>query len=60
MAARHEWRCDECGKLLGVAEAGRIHIRFSRGHEYIAGLPVSATCRSCHTLNELTVAAGSR
>jgi phage FluMu protein Com len=50
---RHEWRCAHCGRLLGVLEGARLHIRFARGHQYLAGFPASATCRSCGTLNEL-------
>jgi phage FluMu protein Com len=50
---KREWRCTRCGKLLGVLEGNRLHIRFARGHEYIVGLPVTSVCRSCRTLNEL-------
>lgn len=49
----HEWRCTRCGKLLGVLEGNRLHIRFARGHEYIVGFPATSVCRSCRTLNEL-------
>jgi hypothetical protein len=48
-----EWRCTRCGKLLGVIEDARLHIRFSRGHEYLVGLPATGVCRSCQTLNEI-------
>jgi len=47
-----EWRCSKCGKLLGVATGRRLRIQFARGHQYIATLPVTATCRGCRTLNE--------
>ena len=53
-----EWRCSRCGKLLGLISKARIHLRFARGHEYVAGLPVTATCRGCGTLNELSVPLG--
>ncbi len=49
-----EWRCTRCDKLLGVGRDGRMHLRFSRGHEYLAGFPVQATCRGCGTLNHAT------
>jgi hypothetical protein len=49
-----EWRCRRCRKLLGVLRDHRLHVSFSRGHEYLAGLPVTCTCRGCSTLNELT------
>jgi hypothetical protein len=29
-----------------------MHLRYARGHEYLVGLPVQATCRGCGTLNE--------
>ena len=38
---------------LGVRRDGRMHIRFSAGHEYLTGFPVSATCRGCGTLNRV-------
>jgi phage FluMu protein Com len=52
---KHEWRCTRCGKLLGVLQDARLHIRFARGHEYIVGFPATSVCRSCRTLNELAV-----
>ncbi len=48
-----EWRCTRCDKLLGVCRAGRMHLRFARGHEYFVGFPVTAICRCCGTLNEI-------
>ena len=48
-----KWMCAGCGKLLGILEGTRLHIRFARGHQYLTGFPASATCRSCGTLNEL-------
>jgi len=48
-----DWRCQVCGKLLGRESGGRLHIRFSRGHEYRVARPVSATCQACGALNEL-------
>ena len=47
-----EWRCTRCGKLLGLMEGDRLHIRFARGHEYLVGFPVTSICRCCRTLNE--------
>lgn len=51
--ANSDWRCTSCAKLLGVCRDGRMHLRFTRGHEYLAGFPVQATCRGCGALNEL-------
>ena len=47
-----QWRCS-CGRLLGVIRSGHLHVRFTRGHEYIAALPATCTCRGCGTLNQL-------
>jgi hypothetical protein len=52
-----EWRCTRCDKLLGVCRDGRMHLRFARGHEYLVGFPVQATCRGCATLNHATAPA---
>jgi phage FluMu protein Com len=49
-----EWRCNRCQKLLGVVHAGRLHLRFSRGHEYLVGFPATSVCRGCQTINEMT------
>ncbi len=48
-----EWRCAKCRKLLGVLRDGRLHLKFTRGHEYIVGFPATGACRNCRTLNEL-------
>ncbi len=42
-----DWRCSCCGKLLGQRQGDSVLIRFARGHQYRAVLPVSAVCRSC-------------
>ena len=47
------WRCSCCNGLLGMKVGSRIHIRFSRGHQYIVGLPAAARCRKCTHLNEI-------
>ena len=47
-----DWRCTCCGKLLGQFRGDRLHVRFTRGHEYLVSLPAQATCRGCGTLNE--------
>ena len=45
-----DWRCNCCGKLLGVRHGARMHIRFRR-HNYIVSLPVEAACPGCATPN---------
>jgi hypothetical protein len=52
-----EWRCTRCDKLLGVCRDGRMHLRFARGHEYLVGFSVQATCRGCGMLNHATAPA---
>ena len=56
MAREDEWRCTRCGKLLGLFEGKRLHIRFSSGHEYLVGFPVTSVCRGCRRLNEVSAA----
>ena len=51
------WRCTRCDKLLGIRRDGRLHIRFARGHEYLVGFPIVATCRGCGTLNQANASA---
>ncbi len=45
-----EWRCLECGKLLGIRRAGKLQVR-QHGHDYLVSLPVEATCRGCGAFN---------
>ena len=52
MATKVEWRCSQCGKLMGVHSGQRVHIRYQQGHEYLASLPVTGICRHCGTLND--------
>jgi len=46
-----EWRCTQCGKLLGMANGNQLHIRVQKHREYLVGLPVTANCHGCGTLN---------
>ena len=45
-----EWRCIECGKLLGVRHGARLHIRLQR-HVYFVTLPAEAICPACEAKN---------
>lgn len=49
----NEWRCLECGSLLGIRRGDRMHIRIVRRHEYLASYPVTATCGTCGSIYEL-------
>lgn len=55
ITAAPDFRCTRCDKLLGVCRDGRMHLRIARGHEYLVGFPVQATCRGCGTLNQATL-----
>lgn len=54
-----DWTCSGCGKLLGRIIGHDVHIRLQRRHEYVASLPVSATCKGCRTLNRVRKAAAA-
>lgn len=45
-----EWRCRDCGKLLGKRHGARLHISL-QGHDYRVNLPAEAVCRGCGTVN---------
>lgn len=45
-----EWRCHDCGKLLGVHHGPRLHIRLQR-HNYFVSLPAEAVCPGCGAEN---------
>ncbi|MDK8871734.1 hypothetical protein [Paracoccus sp. SSJ] len=49
-----DWRCNSCGKLLGIRRDGLMHLSFARGHEYLVSYPATATCRRCGALNQAT------
>jgi hypothetical protein len=36
-----------------MIRTGQLHVRFTRGHEYVAALPANCTCRGCGSLNQL-------
>ena len=50
----------DAGQVEVVVRDGRLHLRFTRGHEYFVGLPATGTCRNCCTLNELRGVSCSR
>ena len=45
-----EWRCLECGKLLGLRHGARLQLRY-HGLYYLVSLPVEAVCRGCGARN---------
>lgn len=50
-AASDEWRCRECGALLGVEDGGVIRIRY-KDMEWEAAGDVRVRCRRCQTWSE--------
>ncbi len=54
LIGKPEWRCTECGKLLGVAKGNQLQIRVKKYREYLVGYPVTANCHGCGTLNRRT------
>jgi len=50
-----EWRCKDCGTLIGIIKNNRITIRFKK-LQYIVELisgSILNICRNCSTINEL-------
>lgn len=45
-----EWRCQDCGRLLGKTNGIQMQIR-RKPLNYIVGFPVLATCPGCGSLN---------
>lgn len=50
VSSNAEWRCDHCGKLLGKAKGGQMHI-LRKPFELFASFPVTARCPGCTRLN---------
>ncbi|MCC6644567.1 MAG: hypothetical protein IT374_03220 [Polyangiaceae bacterium] len=50
-----EWRCRSCGTLLGVERQGKMHLKYKTAQYVVTG-PVTAICRRCSELNEITCA----
>ena len=49
-----DWRCARCGRLLGVFEGERLHLRFARVHDYLVSFPATSVCPKCRALNEVS------
>lgn len=45
-----EWRCHDCGRLLGKTNGSQMQIR-RKPFDYVVGFPVLATCPGCGSLN---------
>jgi phage FluMu protein Com len=50
VSSNAERRCDHCGKLLGKAKGGQMHI-LRKPFEPFASFPVTARCPGCTRLN---------
>jgi len=49
-AFTEEWRCQDCGKLLGKGNGDQMQIR-RKPAEYVVSFPVTAKCPGCSALN---------
>ena len=48
------WRCRQCGTLLGVERAGRLHLKYKTAQFVVSG-QVMAVCRRCSEISETAV-----
>jgi len=53
-SAEKEWRCRQCGTLLGVERGGKMHLKYKTAQFVVTG-PVMGVCRRCAEINEITV-----
>ncbi|HMA91992.1 MAG TPA: hypothetical protein VKP30_04860 [Polyangiaceae bacterium] len=53
-----EWICHQCGTLLGIERAGRMHLKYKRSQFLVTG-KILAVCRRCSEINEIVVTAAS-
>ena len=49
-ASSRDWRCHDCGKLLGKCNGQQMHIR-RKSVEFMASFPITAKCPGCGALN---------
>ena len=49
-AFTQDWRCQDCGKLLGKGNGSQMHIR-RKPAEFLASFPITAKCPGCGSLN---------
>jgi ribosomal protein S27E len=50
VSSNPELRCEHCGKLLGKAKGGQMHI-LRKPFELFASFPVTVRCPGCTRLN---------
>jgi phage FluMu protein Com len=55
-STEREWRCRQCGTLIGVERYGRMHLKY-RSAQFIVTGAVTAVCRRCSEINEVVVGA---
>ena len=49
-----DWRCRQCGTLLGVERGGRLHLKYKTAQFVVSG-QVMAVCRRCSEISETVV-----
>ena len=58
LQSEKEWRCRQCGTLLGVERAGRLHLKYKTA-QYVVSGQVMAVCRRCSEISETVVGAAA-
>lgn len=58
---KSEWRCQNCGTLLGVHRPGGLYLRYKQMQYTVSGkeVVVAAVCRSCSLSNETVTRPGT-
>jgi len=52
-----EWRCSNCGTLLGVIKNGNLILRYKEVEYVVTKGQTMAVCRKCHRSNIIVVPA---
>jgi len=50
-----EWRCKECGTLLGVVECDSLILRYKQMEYIVSEGKITAVCRKCRKANVMKV-----
>lgn len=50
-----EWRCKDCGKLLGVMEGANLILRYKEMEVVVTEGRITAVCPKCHRISLICV-----
>lgn len=50
-----QWRCENCGTLLGVLKNGILILRYKEVEYVVTQGQMMAACRKCHRTNVIVV-----